>query len=139
MTEKAAALVARIADYLGNGGFWNPELMDHEAVRDLLMACRDDLLSSPSAAPAGVQPVMKLRVSVHARLGERTYAPELLDAKLPPGDYLLYAFPAPAAGNEDAAMLDWLDRACSEGNGRHICCIPGGLRDAIRAAMKDRA
>jgi hypothetical protein len=30
-------LVGRIQEYLGNGGLFNPELMDHEKVRDLLM------------------------------------------------------------------------------------------------------
>lgn len=29
--------------YLGNGGTFNPELMEHEKVRDLIMDCRDDL------------------------------------------------------------------------------------------------
>lgn len=29
-------LLARIQDYLGNGGLFNPELMEHDKVRDLL-------------------------------------------------------------------------------------------------------
>jgi len=33
----------RIKDYLGNGGLFNPELMEHEKVRDLLMDCRDEI------------------------------------------------------------------------------------------------
>ena len=33
----------RITNYLGNGGFFNPELMEHEKVRDLLMDCRDEI------------------------------------------------------------------------------------------------
>lgn len=32
---------ARITEYLSNGGLFNPELMDHEAVRDLLVDARD--------------------------------------------------------------------------------------------------
>jgi hypothetical protein len=45
-------LVGRIQEYLGNGGLFNPELMDHEKVRDLLM---DVLvhLSSPNAKTSG--------------------------------------------------------------------------------------
>jgi hypothetical protein len=31
----------RITKYLGNGGLFNPELMDHEAVRDILIDARD--------------------------------------------------------------------------------------------------
>lgn len=30
----------RINDYLASGGLFNPELMEHEKVRDLLMDCR---------------------------------------------------------------------------------------------------
>ena len=32
-------VLARIRDYLASGGLFNPELMEHEKVRDLLMAC----------------------------------------------------------------------------------------------------
>jgi hypothetical protein len=31
----------RITEYLTAGGLFNPEYMDHNAVRDLLMDCRD--------------------------------------------------------------------------------------------------
>jgi hypothetical protein len=40
-TEAIKALVDRIQNYLGNGGFFNPELMDHEKVRTLIMDIRD--------------------------------------------------------------------------------------------------
>ena len=40
-----AGLVMRIKGYLSNGGLWNPELANHDAVRDLIMDCRDALLS----------------------------------------------------------------------------------------------
>lgn len=33
----------RITEYLSAGGLFNPELMDHEKVRDLLIDCRDAL------------------------------------------------------------------------------------------------
>jgi hypothetical protein len=36
-------LVRRINNYLGNGGLFNPEMMEHDKVRDLLLACRDYL------------------------------------------------------------------------------------------------
>lgn len=36
--------VEMINDYLGNGGFFNPEHMDHQLVRELLMECRREIL-----------------------------------------------------------------------------------------------
>lgn len=33
-------LVGRITEYLSVGGLFNPELMEHDKVRDLLMDCR---------------------------------------------------------------------------------------------------
>lgn len=32
-----------ITEYLGNGGFFNPEMMDHDKVRNLLFDCRETL------------------------------------------------------------------------------------------------
>lgn len=32
-----------IQEYLGNGGFFNPEMMDHAKVRDLILDIRDEL------------------------------------------------------------------------------------------------
>jgi hypothetical protein len=32
---------ARVTEYLANGGLFNPELMDHEAVRHILIDARD--------------------------------------------------------------------------------------------------
>jgi hypothetical protein len=32
---------ARVSEYLDTGGLWNPELMDHEAVRKILIDARD--------------------------------------------------------------------------------------------------
>lgn len=43
---------------------------------------------------------------------------------------------APADVARDAERLDWLDVQCSENNGRHILCLPGGLRAAIDAAIE---
>jgi hypothetical protein len=33
----------RITNYMENGGFFNPEAMEHDKVRDLLIDCRDEL------------------------------------------------------------------------------------------------
>lgn len=40
---EADELLARIKSYLGNGGLFNPEMMEHEKVRDLVMDCRKAL------------------------------------------------------------------------------------------------
>ena len=42
-----AELDARITEYLCVGGLWNPELMEHDKVRDLLMAVREYLRREP--------------------------------------------------------------------------------------------
>jgi hypothetical protein len=42
-------LLNRIQEYLEVGGLFNPEQMDHDKVRDLIMDCRDQLsLSGPT-------------------------------------------------------------------------------------------
>ncbi len=41
-------LSERITEYLCAGGLFNPELMEHEKVRDLLMDCRDALQPKPT-------------------------------------------------------------------------------------------
>jgi len=41
--EINAPILERIRGYLGNGGLFNPEMMEHDKVRDLIMACRDEI------------------------------------------------------------------------------------------------
>jgi len=43
MNNQPKMLVDRITEYLSSGGLFNPELMDHTAVRDLLIECREEL------------------------------------------------------------------------------------------------
>jgi hypothetical protein len=43
-------LVSRITAYLSGGGLFNPELANHERVRDLLIECRDALTAHEPAA-----------------------------------------------------------------------------------------
>ena len=40
--EDAERLSARITEYLSAGGLWNPECMDHDKVRRLLIDCRTE-------------------------------------------------------------------------------------------------
>jgi hypothetical protein len=37
--------IDRIQNYLGNGGLFNPEMMEHDKVRDLLIDIRDSLVA----------------------------------------------------------------------------------------------
>ena len=46
MNSEQQELVGRIQSYLGNGGFFNPEMMEHDKVRDLIMDCRDYITTS---------------------------------------------------------------------------------------------
>jgi hypothetical protein len=32
-----------VRDYLSSGGLFNPELMDHQRTRDLIIECRDEI------------------------------------------------------------------------------------------------
>lgn len=41
--DAADALVFRIHEYLSSGGYWNPESMEHDKVRDLLTDCQTHL------------------------------------------------------------------------------------------------
>lgn len=43
MSKQTKELVDRITAYLSNGGLFNPELANHDAVRDLLIDCREVL------------------------------------------------------------------------------------------------
>ena len=43
-------LIARITDYLLKGGMFNPEYMEHEKVRYLLIDCREALAATTPAA-----------------------------------------------------------------------------------------
>ena len=43
MIDKKQELIERITEYLASGGLFNPELMNHDAVRDLLIDLREFL------------------------------------------------------------------------------------------------
>lgn len=44
-------LILRITDYLEAGGLFNPEMMEHDKVRDLLVDCREFLRNQPRPVP----------------------------------------------------------------------------------------
>jgi hypothetical protein len=41
--SKTVSIPEQIRDYLCSGGLFNPEMMDHDKVRDLLVAARDEI------------------------------------------------------------------------------------------------
>lgn len=52
-------ILERIQSYLENGGFFNPEMMEHEKVGRLLLDIRDSILPRPiETAPKDVTPVL---------------------------------------------------------------------------------
>lgn len=42
-TNPTAEILSRIQNYLGNGGLFNPEMMEHDKVRELILDCRDEI------------------------------------------------------------------------------------------------
>lgn len=42
--RKGNPVADRIQDYLANGGLFNPDLMEHDKVRDLLMAAQTEIV-----------------------------------------------------------------------------------------------
>lgn len=63
------ALQKRITEYLSQGGLFNPEAMNHEAVRDLLIDCRATLAHQEQRAePVAWQ--FRYRRSADRRPGE---------------------------------------------------------------------
>ena len=41
MNDKSNEILGRIGNYLTAGGLFNPEMMEHDKVRDLIMDCRE--------------------------------------------------------------------------------------------------
>jgi hypothetical protein len=48
----------RINEYLSNGGLFNPEHMNHEEVRNLLIEIRDNIVKERETAGYSVKPVI---------------------------------------------------------------------------------
>lgn len=58
----------RITAYLSGGGLFNPELADHEAVRDLLIDCRAALTAAPAHPDTEVEQLRREIVGLRAAL-----------------------------------------------------------------------
>ena len=59
-----------IADYLANGGLFNPELANHKKVRDLLIACRIEILKSHGLLTAQTARIVDLQTHIENLEGE---------------------------------------------------------------------
>lgn len=56
LLERLTELDNRITDYLSCGGLFNPELANHDAVRDLIMDCRTEIKAALSQPAEGMVP-----------------------------------------------------------------------------------
>jgi hypothetical protein len=61
-----------VRDYLASGGLFNPELMDHQRTRDLIIECRDEI-----ERLRGELDVAALEVTRLEKLAERDDAKEI--------------------------------------------------------------
>ena len=74
-------LVRKCNQYLGNDGLFNPELMAHENVRDLIIELRDhitlksDEVNHAVPAPQALQSVVEERQRQEAKWGEQNHSP----------------------------------------------------------------
>ena len=59
-----------IADYLASGGLFNPELANHKKVRDLLIACRIEILKSHGLLTAQAARIVDLQAHIENLEGE---------------------------------------------------------------------
>jgi hypothetical protein len=50
MTTKTNDIESRIQEYLSLGGLFNPELMEHNKVRDLIIDCRKEIANLKNKA-----------------------------------------------------------------------------------------
>lgn len=50
-----ANLSQRITEYLSAGGLFNPELANHDAVRDLIIDCRDEIERLRNPCPGDIE------------------------------------------------------------------------------------
>jgi len=78
MSEQQKNASAKIAEYLELGGFFNPELMDPEAVRDMVIDARDELKALRAAlaeAKGALEPFAIASKSADAHATINNYGP----------------------------------------------------------------
>jgi hypothetical protein len=100
-------LTSRITAYLSGGGLFNPELALHDAVRDLLIDCRD-ALSAPTW-PTKVVPVEPTEAMLMAG-----YYPNFEKAKRREMYQAMLAA-APAEADREARELEIIRKHCVVG------------------------
>lgn len=72
-------LIARLTAYLASGGLFNPELANHEAVRDLIIDCRDALEAAKQQEPTLTNAEIDWRQQYHGIVDAPPAAPAVTD------------------------------------------------------------
>ena len=105
--SKRRDIVLRITEYLSNGGLFNPELMPHSDVRDLLLACRDEIIAARACAEMMLQGTgQKICESMAMRALDRQWIP--VDERLPEeGEPVLACWSRQKIGMGVAVRRDW--------------------------------
>ena len=130
--SKRRDIVLRITEYLSNGGLFNPELMPHSDVRDLLLACRDEIIAARACAEMMLQGTgQKLGEELARRVMDEHYPPRWIpvDEMLPEDEtpVLVYCIPRDDDGTPSCAGCDghggiistaWYERL-GDGDGEH--------------------
>lgn len=102
-----SSVIDRITAYLSGGGLWNPELANHDHVRDLLLDCRNELVALRQP-PADVVPSAWLITSKRGLVRcAITTAPtqDHIDCAECDGDTITPLYAHPAAVPADVAGL----------------------------------
>lgn len=85
MKKRIEEITERITEYLSVGGLFNPEMMNHDKVRDILIDCRDALTSLLSNAEGEVKELPEdvktfIRIATLEIQSHRSKSDEQMDA-----------------------------------------------------------
>jgi hypothetical protein len=78
----SADLTSRITAYLSGGGLFNPELANHDAVRDLLIDCRAALAASGDSKVVPLEPTEAMLMAGYYPNFEKAKRREMYQAML---------------------------------------------------------
>jgi hypothetical protein len=78
----SADLTSRITAYLSGGGLFNPELANHDAVRDLLIDCRTALAAIGDAKVVPLEPTEAMLMAGYYPNFEKAKRREMYQAML---------------------------------------------------------
>ncbi len=96
----------RITDYLSSGGLFNPELANHDAVRDLLIDCRDKLAEKEREVKDARQGARAVIAAMRRRWAALHDLPQVVDDEMRAAEAFVLAWRDRAKKAEaDAAAL----------------------------------